>query len=224
MWFDKQLGYWSLQWDNWIEEIKNEQTELPYTLIEPKDFPILGDDIDVLMLKELEKDATIKIAKLAEMFKISPQLARYHFHEHLIGKGLIESYEVTAFHFGRETSDFCFFIFSFDSYEKLAKFVSSLLDKPFAKTLGKIFGKNALYGYIYLPRSEFGNFLKALSKLIKTGFLESYRYVIQDFENTSRQTISYEYFKNGSWTYDHKEHMESLRNMVRKVRLGNVGV
>jgi DNA-binding Lrp family transcriptional regulator len=223
MWFDKQLGYWSLQWDSWIEEIKNEQTQLPYTLVDPEDFPILGDEIDVLMLKELEKDATIKISKLAEMLKISPQLARYHFHEHLIGRGLIESFEVSAFHFGR-ASDFCFFIFSFDNYEKLAKFASSLLDKPFAKTLGKILGKNALYGYIYLPRSEFRNFLKALSKLVKTGFLESYRYVIQDFENSSRQTISYEYFKNGSWTYDHKEHMESLQNMVRKVRLENVEV
>jgi DNA-binding Lrp family transcriptional regulator len=174
------------------------------------------------MLKELEKDATIKLARLAEMLKISPQLAQYHYHQHLIRKGLIESFEVTAFHFGREASDFCFFIFSFDNYEKLAKFASSLLDKPFAKTLGKIFGKNALYAYIYLPRSEFGNFLKTLSKLIKTGFLESYRYVIQDFENTSRQTISYEYFKNGLWTYDHKKHMENLQNMVRKARLENV--
>jgi len=222
MWFDKQLGYWNLQWDDWIEEIKNEQTKLPYTLIEPEDFPILGDEIDVLMLKELEKDATVKIAKLAEMLKISPQLARYHFHEHLIGKGLIESFEVSAFHFGRGVSDFYFFIFSFDSYEKLAKFASSLLDKPFVKTLGKILGKNALYGYIYLPRLEFRNFLKALSQLVKTGFLESYRYVIQDLENSSRQTFPYEYFKSGSWIYDHKKHIENLQNVVRAVRLENV--
>lgn len=224
MWFNKQLGYWNFQWDNWIEEIKNEQTKLPYTLVDPKDFPILGDEIDILMLKELEKDATIKTIRLAEMLKISPQLARYHFHEHLFGRGLIESFEVTAFHFGRETSDFYFFIFSFDNHEKLAKFASSLLDKPIAKALGKILGKNALYGYIYLPRSEFRNFLKALSKLVKTGFLDSYRYVIQDFENSSRQTISYEYFKNGSWIYDHKKHMENLQNMVKNVRLENVEV
>jgi DNA-binding Lrp family transcriptional regulator len=223
-WFDKRLKYWNFQWDNWIKETKNEKTKLPYTLVDPKDFPILGDEIDILMLKELEKNATIKTARLAEMLKISPQLARYHFHEHLVGRGLIESFEVSAFHFGRETSDFYFFIFSFDNHEKLAKFASSLLDKPIAKALGKILGKNALYGYIYLPRSEFRNFLKALSKLVKTGFLESYRYVIQDLENSSRQTISYEYFKNGSWIYDHKKHMENLQNMVRNVRLENVEV
>ena len=224
MWFNKQLGYWNFQWDNWIKETKNEKTKLPYTLVDPKDFPILGDEIDILMLKELEKNATIKTARLAEVLGISPQLALYHFHEHLVGRGLIESFEVSAFHFGRETSDFYFFIFSFDNHEKLAKFASSLLDKPIAKALGKILGKNALYGYIYLPRSEFRNFLKALSKLVKTGFLDSYRYVIQDLENSSRQTISYEYFKNGSWIYDHKKHMENLQNIVRNVRLENVEV
>jgi len=223
-WFDKQLKYWNFQWDNWIKETKNEKTKLPYTLVDPKDFPILGDEIDILMLKELEKNATIKTARLAEMLKISPQLARYHFHEHLVGRGLIESFEVSAFHFGRETSDFYFFIFSFDNHEKLAKFASSLLDKPIAKALGKILGKNALYGYIYLPRSEFRNFLKALSKLVKTGFLDSYRYVIQDLENSSRQTISYEYFKNGSWIYDHKKHMENLQNAVRNAGLEKVEV
>jgi DNA-binding Lrp family transcriptional regulator len=223
-WFDEQSGYWKFEWESWIEEIKNENTKLPYTLIDPKDFPVLGDETDLLMLKELEKDATIKTARLAKILGISPQLARYHFRKHIIGKGLIENFEITALHFGRETSEFYFFIFDFGDYEKLAKFASSLLDKPFAKAVGKILGKNALYGYIYLPRSEFRNFLKALSKLVKTGFLESYRYVIQDFENSSRQTISYEYFKNGSWIYDHKKHMENLQNMVRNVRLENVEV
>jgi DNA-binding Lrp family transcriptional regulator len=221
-WFDKQLGYWNFQWDEWIEEIKNERTELPYTLIDPKDFPILGDRIDVLMLKELEKDATVKITRLAEMFGISPQLARYHFHEHLVGKGLIESFEITAFHFGRETSDFYFFIFNFDTYEKLAKFASSLLDKPFAKALGKILSNNALYGYLYLPKSEFGNFLKTLSKLVKTGFLGSYRYVIQDLGNSSRQTIPYEYFKDRSWIYDHGKQIENLQNLAGNMRLGKI--
>lgn len=218
-WFDKQSRYWNFKWDNWFGEIKNEQTKLPYTLVDPKDFPILGDNIDILMLKELEKDATIKIARLAEMLRISPQLARYHFHKHLFGNSLIEDFDVTVFHFGKETSDFYFFIFNFDNYEKFAKFASSLLDKPFVRAIGKILGKNALYGYIYLPRSEFRKFLKVLSKLVKSGFLESYRYVIQDLENSSRQTIPYEYFENGSWIYNYKEHMENLQNLVRNARL-----
>jgi len=219
-WFDEQIGYWNFQWDDWIEEIKNEQTQLPYTLVDPKDFPILGDEIDILMSKELEKDAMARISRLAKMLKISPQLARYHFHEHLVGKGLIEGFELTTFHFGKENTDFCFFIFNFHNYEKFAKFASSLLDKPFARSIGKILGMNALYGYFYLPRLEFRNFLKALSRLVKAGFLESYLYAIQDLENSSRQTIPYEYFKNGSWVYNHREHMENLQNVISNAGLG----
>ena len=217
-WFDPQSETWIFQWNKWIDEIKSERTKLPYTLVDPKDFPVLGDEIDVLILKELEKDATISLTNLAKILKISPQLVRYHYQRHIIGKGLIESFEVTAFHFGRAVSDFLFFIFKFDSFEKLAKFASSLLDKSFVKGLGKILGENALFGYLYLPKSEFRKFLKVLSKLFRTGFLESYRYVIQDFGASSRQTISYEYFKDKTWIYDHQRHIESLQKLIRNAK------
>lgn len=190
---------------------------MPPTLIEPKDFPILGDKFDVLMLKELEKDATISFIDLAKILKISPQLARYHYQKHIIERGLIESFEVTAFHFGRSDSDFSFFIFEFDSQEKLAKFASSLLDKSFVKALGKILGENTLFGYLYLPRTESRKFLKALATLVQNGTLKSYRYAIQDFTRTSRSTIPYQCFKNKKWIYNHEKHTRNLRTLVKKV-------
>jgi len=218
-WYDPQSKTWKFKWDEWTEEIKNERTKLPYTLVDPKEFPIRGDKLDVLMLKELEKDATISFVDLAKILKISPQLARYHYQKHIIGRGLMESFEISAFHFDRTPSDVFFFIFRFDNPEKLAKFASSLLDKSFVRGLGKILGENALFGYLYLPRSEFRTFLNTLSKLVRDGFLESYRYVIQDMESSSRQTISYEYFKNKSWIYDHKRHIENLRKLVKNANI-----
>jgi DNA-binding Lrp family transcriptional regulator len=217
-WFNPQAGTWNFQWNDWIDEIKSEGMKLPYTLVDPKDFPVLADEIDILMLKELEKDATTRLAKLAEMLKISPQLARYHFQKHLIERGLIEGFEVTAFHFG-QGSEFSFFIFKFDNFEKLAKFASSLLDKSFVKALGKILGENTLYGYIYLPSSEFRKFLSALSKLVRNGFLQSYRYVIQDLSRSSRATIPYQCFKDGMWVYDHNSYIKNLRDLVKRSNL-----
>jgi len=219
-WFNEEIGHWSFEWEKWLVEIHNEQINLPYTLVEPKDFPILGDKADILMLKELEKDATIKIVNLAKMLEISPQLARYHFNKHIFRKGLIEDFDVTVFHFGREQSDFHFFIFNFQNYEMFAKFASSLLDKPFVRALGKILGKNSLYAYIYLPRTEFRKFLKVLSNLVKSGVLESYFYVIQDLENSYRQTIPYEYFDNGLWIYNFKKHIENLHDIVKTAKMG----
>jgi DNA-binding Lrp family transcriptional regulator len=54
-WFDPESREWIFRWDEWIEEIPQESVNLPYTLVDPKGFPVLADEIDVFILKELEK-------------------------------------------------------------------------------------------------------------------------------------------------------------------------
>jgi DNA-binding Lrp family transcriptional regulator len=217
-WFDPATKTWNFRWDEWVGEISTKKAQLPYTLIDPQDFPVKADKIDVLILKELEKDATIKLSKLAKMLGISAQLVGYHFQKHLLQRGLIESFEVDAYYFDRSDSERLFFIFTFDSTKKLAKFASSLLDKPFVRTLGKILGENSLYAYIYIPRTEFRKLIETLSEIIKKDLLQSYRYAIQDPQKASRQTISYEYFKNGKWIYNHKKHVTDLQNLVKSAK------
>jgi len=212
-WFNPETKTWNFDWDGWVQETETENTNLPYALVEPKAFPVKADEIDVYILKELEKDATISFKSLAERLGLSPQLVRYHFYNHLIERGLLESFEVTVFHFGRD-SEFSFFIFSFDEEEKLARFASSLLDKPFAKALGKILGKNQLYGYLYFPRSEFRRFLEILSKLVRSGFLKDYQYVTQDSTSSIRETIPYQCFKKGKWVYDHERYINILNKFL----------
>lgn len=220
-WFDEEAKTWNFDWDKWIQEIENENTNLPYTLMDPKGFPIKADEVDVFILKELEKDARISFRSLAEKLGISPQLVRYHYYDHVVSKGLLESFEVTVFHFGRDVSEFFFFIFRFDEWEKLAKFASSLLDKPFVRALGKILGKNDLYGYLYLPRSEFRRFVEVLSKLVRKGFLRRYQYVIQDLTKTLRATFPYQCFKDGKWMYDHEGYMKNFHKLLEESRLTN---
>lgn len=217
-WFNPEAKKWEFEWDRWIQEVQNEGTSLPFTLVEPKAFPVKGDETDVLILKELEKDAAISFRSLAEKLGISPQLVSYHFYDHVVERGLLESFEVSVFHFGKD-SEFSFFILSFDDGEKLAKFASSLLDKPFVKGLGRILGKNELYGYLYLPKSEFRRFLEALSKLIRNDFLKDYQYVIQDLANSSRATIPYQFFKKGKWVYNHERYIDNLHEFSRDALL-----
>lgn len=217
-WFDSESRTWNFQWDKWIVEISSGKTELPYTLVDPKDFPIKGDKLDILILKELEKDATIDFTELGRTLRVSPQKVGYRYHKHLIERGLIEGFHITALHFGRARSRFSFFLFRFNDWKTLAKFASSLLDKPFVWALGKILGEDFLYGYIYLPESEFRRFLAALSKLVRSGFLRSYRYAIQDLEASSRQTISYEYFQDRTWIYDHEKHLRQLNDLIEQTK------
>lgn len=216
-WFDHQSEMWTFPWDKWIEEIPNKGTELPYTLVDPEDFPIKADETDLFIIKELEKDATISLTAIAKKFGTTLQNVHHHYRFHVIERGLIEAFQIAILPFERTLSDMFCFVFKFDDLEKMAKFAWSLLDKPFAYTVGKVLGENTIIAYIYLPRLEFRNFVEKLSELVRSGFLQSYNYRIQDLRQGkwSRETIPYEFFKDGAWIYDHQKHIKNLRDMVK---------
>jgi len=217
-WFDHEAQTWVFPWDDWVKEIPTKHTKLPYTLVDPGDFPMKADEIDLFILKELEKNATISLRDIARMLGITPQRAQYHFKTHLIERGLIEDFQIFIFPFERTTSDMFWFLFKFDSKGNMARFARSLLDKPFVYAMGKILGENALIAQIYLPKLEFRSFVDALSTLSRNGFLQSYDYVIQDLRKGrwSRETIPFEDFKDGSWIYNHKKHIKNLCNLVKE--------
>lgn len=218
-WFDEKSKTWSFSWDKWVEEIPLQDTQLPRTLVDPADYPIEGDEIDVFVLKELEKNPRISLNELARILEVSPQVVEYHYRKHILERDLIESFEVTTFHFDLSVSDMFMFILKFESMEKCTKFAVSLLDKPFVGGLGKILNENSLIVDIYLPKVEFRNFIDILSKLIREGWLLSYNYVILDLRKAKRQTIPYKNFKKGSWVYDHNKHIQSLKDSAKGVRL-----
>lgn len=218
-WFDEKSKTWVFPWDKWVEEIPLRDTQLPNTLIDPEDYLIKGDEIDVFVLKELEKNPRISLNELARILRVSPQVVEYHYRKHILERDLIEGFEVLTFHFDISMSDMFIFTFKFDSMESYAKFAASLLDKPFVGGLGKIINENSLIVDIYLPKVEFRNFIDILSKLIRKGLLLSYDYVILDLRKAKRQTIPYEFFKNGSWIYDHNKHIQNLKDLAEGIKL-----
>ncbi|UCE95132.1 MAG: AsnC family protein [Candidatus Bathyarchaeota archaeon] len=209
-WYDVKSDKWMFLWDQWIKEIEFERTDLPYSLIDPVEFPQKADYTDIFILKELEIDATRTLSAIAERLGISLQLAKYHFDKHVVKRKLLESYQVISFPFDKERSDFFVFILMFPTQQNLAKFSNFLFDKIFVRTIGKIHGENGLIIQIHLPRKEFRCFIDTLSTLVREGFLSSYRYLIQDLQCTSRQTIPYQLFAEGTWQYDHEKFMEKL--------------
>ncbi|MEM3695408.1 MAG: hypothetical protein QXJ11_05555, partial [Candidatus Bathyarchaeia archaeon] len=73
---------------------------------------------------------------------------------------------------------------------------------------------NILLTEVFLPFNEFRNFIDKLSELAKMKLLQSYKYVIQDLRIRRRQTIFPKFFKEKSWIYDHKKHMDMLQQKV----------
>jgi len=218
-WFDGDNGNWVFPWDEWIEEIQNERTKLPFPLVEPEDYPQKADYIDIIILKEFEKNAAVKFTDLAKILHESLQTIEYHYKEHVIKERLLESWQTYMLYFDVATSDLIFFKFDFDNHEKLSKFALSLLDKPFVTTVGKVFSENSLLVQAYLPRAELGELTRRLSKLVREGFLRFYYYIILDGRRTKRETIPYQSFKGPSWIYDHNKHLKKLQESVEQTKI-----
>ncbi|UCE44198.1 MAG: Lrp/AsnC family transcriptional regulator, partial [Candidatus Bathyarchaeota archaeon] len=63
-WFDFEGKSWNFQWKRWIDEIQNASEEFPHKLKDPKTYPIRVDNVDILILKELEKDGGARFKTL----------------------------------------------------------------------------------------------------------------------------------------------------------------
>lgn len=214
-WFDFASEEWAFQFENWVDEIPSQSTKLPYTLKDPEEFPILTDDMDIFILKELEKNAVVPFSDLAKRLGITPQSVKYRYRR-LLKHNLIEGFEIHLYPFRTAPFEAFYFIFNFESYEKFAKFAASLLDKPMAVSLGKIRGQNSLLAFLYIPFQEFKGFISALSKLRAMGWLQDYSYVHLNLNEDWRQTFSYEYFNHGSWIYDHKQQIKKLQTISKQ--------
>jgi hypothetical protein len=214
-WFDTCKESWVFCWEDWKREIETQSTDLPYTLVEAKAYPIWADETDIQMLMKLEKDATITLSEVARILGISRQLAQFHYKQHLIGKNLVEGHEIFVMRYGDTPFVMALLAITFPDYARFAKFTRSLLNKFFVITMGKMIGKNGLLVEVFLPADEFRNFIDVLSTMVRTGLVKDYKYAIQDLRKVNRQTISGEFFNRNSWAYDHKKQLEMLRQRVR---------
>jgi DNA-binding Lrp family transcriptional regulator len=215
-WFSVEENRWVFNWDEWIKEVEIIEGELPWTLVEPDDWPIKVDYEDLFIIKELEIDGRSTMTDISKKLGVSPEKVKYHFKEHVSKRGLIEGYQIEIFRFPPLSSELLFFKFEFDSYEKFVKFALALHDKPFPIHLGKVIGENALTSHIGLPKKEFRKFIEALSALIRKGLLKRYHYVIQDMFVQWRETIPYEHFENGGWKYDVDGQIKELVNIINE--------
>jgi DNA-binding Lrp family transcriptional regulator len=216
-WFDTDKEQWSFPWDSWTQEVETSKGgELPYTLKEPASYNQLADYTDIFILKELEKDCTIRLKEIAKKLDISLELVRYHYLEHIIKKQMLEGPQILADHFKGLGPHTTFFILSFNNYSKLTEVALSLMNKPFVRAVGKVYGQNRLFMRIYLPGAEIRGFTWALSQLIKKNVIKAYEYFVEDMATIQRQTISYEYFKNNAWDYEPEKYVEQIARAMKE--------
>lgn len=210
--FDLKKRVWKFPWTSWLKLLLDERKrEKPEEQDSRKgDF----DKNDLLILKELRKDARKKLSEFARLIGVTLPAAKYRF-DNIVRKGLIKDYVIDVLPYAPEISELLEVRLDFKSESLLAAKERTLHGLPFVISYSKIRGANSITVRVYVPRSELNNLLTLLSALVRHNILDRFSYITLDPMTIENQTFSYEYYDDESgWAYDNRQHMDSLRRLV----------
>jgi len=213
-WFDFEKKAWRFPWQRWITEVLKASEKLPARLRKPEKYQVSVDETDLFLLKELEKNAFVEFTQIASILRMSPQGVRYRYNNHILKRGLIVDYQIAIFPYPLLVSDMCSFVVHFRNEEALAKFSNTLSTKPFILSYARIINQNSLLLHSYTPKTEFPNLINVLNGLAKSNLINDFFYVNLDISSFTRQTVSYEFFRDKAWTYNHKEKLKRLAKIL----------
>ena len=215
-WYDFERKEWRFLWDEWIEDVLAASSRLPDAIREPQSYSVMVDKMDLLIIKELQKDESIELKKLAKIVGIAPQSVGFRYYKHILQRNLIVDYAVDIYPFPIEISDLYVFIINFKNEKSVAQFANACEGKPFIVSYAKIIGEDSLILNVYILKTEFSNLIKSLNRLYLEGSIRDFLYANLDPTSYKRQTISYEYFENGKWKYNLEEKLKKLKEICRK--------
>lgn len=216
-WFDFSNRRWVFQWEHWVNEVLNASENLSPGLLDPKEYPVMVDEKDLIILREVEQNAMVDFNKLAKIICISPSSIGKRYHKHLVERKIIIDHFIGAPRFPFESSSYCSFIIRFKDQKSLAKFTNCLNDKPFMLSYARVIGSNSVIAHTHTPNQEFPNLLVSLDRLVETGLIKDFFYVALIRKPYVDNPLPRELFKDGAWHYDQEENIERLRKMIGKL-------
>lgn len=212
-WYDFRKKRWNFRWEQWVEEIAEASDSLSERLMDPKEYPIMADEKDLLLLKELEKNGVVSFRELAEVVGMTPRSVAYRYKKHLIERKLIIDHMTWFLPYPYQFSDFCSFVIEFEDERALAKFANSLDEKPFILSYAKVLGENTLITNTYILKAEFPKFIDSLNRLAEMRLIKDLYHFALTLVPHKRGGVPTEFFKDGAWKCNIDERIKRLREI-----------
>ncbi len=210
--FDTRKKIWKFNWPAWLK-LFVDQAPAP-KLDQPELVKTSFDKNDLLILKELNKDARTKLSEFAKIIGITLPAAKYRY-DNLVRKGLVGDWVVNVLPYAPETSDLLEVRLDFRDEGLLVANERVLARLPFVLDWSRVRASNSITTRVFLQRNEVNNLLALLSALVRRNILERFSMLILDPMTIECQTFSHEYFTDASgWHYDNREYISSLRKLV----------
>jgi DNA-binding Lrp family transcriptional regulator len=218
--YNHEEQMWKFDLPAWLKDLTSQA--IPSAPRESSLIMRVHDKKDLLILKELMKDARTKLSELAKLLNLTLPAVKYRF-DHLLQRGFIHDYIIDILPYAPEISDLYEVRFDFKNEGLLNSKEMVVARLPFVITYSLIRNANSMTVRIYLPRSEMNNLLTLLSALVRERVLSSFSYLLLDPGTIQLQTFSYEYFHDGSgWRYDNRQYLDALQNAVSMYEKGHL--
>lgn len=203
---------WRFEWKDWLNSIKSGKALDAKGPRPAKDSGF--DKKDLIILKEMAKDARVTLADLSKILKMTLPAAKYRY-DRLLEEGYVADFVVSVLPFIPESSDLCDLRLDFKS-DEIQRNASEVLSKtPFTLTITPFEGRPSLALRTYLPRLQMSNLRGLLASLAREGILSGYSYVTLDQSTQENQTFAYKYYTDETgWQYENKEFLQRAEELA----------
>ncbi len=202
---------WKFDWPGWLKDMKSTGGQRVSKAQPPSSTSF--DKKDLLILKELMKDARTKLSDMGKLLELTLPAVKYRFDDLLL-RGFIHDYVVAILPYAPEISDLYEVRLDFANEKTLRNGEAVLGHLPFLINYSTVKNSNSISARVYLPRGEMSNLLTLLSALIRERVLSSFSYVLLDPSSIQSQTFHYKNYNDGSgWLYSNREYLESLQDL-----------
>ena len=206
---------WKFDWKGWLDKLTTSRSKTE-TGRQPNSQPSSFDKRDLIILKELCKDARTTLADLSKLLSLTLPATKYRF-DKLVSRGLIQEYVIDLLPFAPQISKLLDAKLDFKSESAMKVVESALPDLPIVQSYSTITGLNSMTVRLYLPQVEVSNLFAFLSLLISKGVLTNYSYIILDPMTLQAQTFAYkDYSDETGWNYNSREYLKNVDNLLPK--------
>lgn len=203
---------WRFEWNQWLSALR--RSKPTKEISDPKDYPMKADKKDILIVKELEKNARSSFADMSPVLGISLQGVKYHYDKKLRPGGIIGHFEYNIVPYPVEIAAYHEVMLEFPNKLTMNRFFSVTGEFFFVLGTMKILHKNALLVRTYVPQSQLQNMFNFFSEMAKAHVLSSYSTIRLNFSGIGGQTVPVELFnEDHGWTFDLRKCLAKLSKL-----------
>jgi len=211
--FDFRNGNWRVNWLNLYSNPGILEDCAPiYTNIKL-------DEVDILILKELQKDPMQSISSIARTIGVDPKTARYHYTQHILKNNIILGYVVNWYGhvdacINHQMASIALEISDVDP-SKLETLIHGLEKIPFISFVAFSEENNTLLSYTFMPSAYY---MSTLFHIVHKILSPEMKYDVHTIDVASSQSFSipYEKFSKDRWVFNKYTILESILETVEK--------